>query len=478
MKKFTALIILAALTASQFACGDTAGPQETTSDTTTAETTQAETGIVSRLTPELKAELGLDGYEFNVLLRQEGFDWSLHDMTAEEENGEALNDAVYARNRWLEENCGFGIKVGYSSDTQIGEMRTIISAGDTTYDAFFPSARYGASAAQEGLLYDLNELRYIDFDNGWNRMLLGSLEIDNKLFYASGAISTNSYDGVRMLFFNKTLNEKYKLDDPYQLVREGKWTLDNFNAMAVKTSTDLNGDAKMTVDDQYGLTCQDALGGTTFYYGCGERLTENDKNGKPVITVGSERSTAVYNRIRDMISDKDTCYQGNGAEVMQMFYEGHSLFFSEVLDCAKRMRPYDIDFGILPLPKYDEAQTEYVQFVDGFCLSPVVVAKNAATPERTGWILQAIAEASKEMLVDTYYDLVLTGKALRDDESAEMLDIVVNNFVLDNCDLYSWSGLWNQIKTSMNDGGELSSLVAANRDALGAAIKKTLENIG
>ena len=106
MKKFTVLIILAALTASQFACGDTAGPQETTSDTTTAETTQAETGIVSRLTPELKAELGLDGYEFNVLLRQEGFDWSLHDMTAEEENGEALNDAVYARNRWLEENCG------------------------------------------------------------------------------------------------------------------------------------------------------------------------------------------------------------------------------------------------------------------------------------------------------------------------------------------------------------------------------------
>lgn len=50
------------------------------------------------------------------------------------------------------------------------------------------------------------------------------------------------------------------------------------------------------------------------------------------------------------------------------------------------------------------------------------------------------------MLVDTYYDLVLTGKALRDDESAELLDILVNNYVLDNCDLYSWSGLWELIK--------------------------------
>ena len=478
MKKITALIIFAALTASQFACGDTAGPQETTSDTTTAETTQAETGIVNRLTPELKAELGLDGYEFNVLLRQEGFDWSLHDMTAEEENGEALNDAVYARNRWLEENCGFRIKVGYSSDLNISELQTLISAGDTTYDAFFPSARCGASAAQEGLLYDLNELRYMDFDNGWNRMLLGSLEIDNKLFYAAGAISTNSYDCVRMMFFNKTLAEKYKLDDPYALVLDGKWTLDTFNAMAVKASADLNGDSQMTIDDQFGISWQKNLGGAVFYYGCGEMLTKNDKNGRPVVAVGSEHSTAVYNRIRDMISDTDVYYQGADTDVMPMFYNGQALFFTEVLDCAKRLRPYDVDFGVLPLPKYDEAQKEYVQFVDGFCLSPVVVAKNAATPERTGWILQAIAEASKEMLVDTYYDLVLTGKALRDDESVEMLDIVVNNFVLDNCDLYGWSGLWNQIKTSMNDGGELSSLVAANRDALEAAIEKTLENIG
>ena len=61
MKKFPALIILAALTVSQFACGGTGETQGTTSDTTTAETTQAETGIVSRLTPELKSELGLDG---------------------------------------------------------------------------------------------------------------------------------------------------------------------------------------------------------------------------------------------------------------------------------------------------------------------------------------------------------------------------------------------------------------------------------
>lgn len=56
-------------------------------------------------------------------------------------------------------------------------MKTLIAAGDTTYDAFFPMAREAASAASQGMLLDLNELKYLDFDNAWNRMLLDSLEI-------------------------------------------------------------------------------------------------------------------------------------------------------------------------------------------------------------------------------------------------------------------------------------------------------------
>ena len=277
------------------------------------------------------------------------------------------------------------------------------------------------------------------------------------------------------MFFNKNLVENNRLDDPYQLVRDGKWTLDSFNTMAVMTAADLNGDAEITADDQFGFTWQDALGGTVFYYGCNEMLTKTDKNGTPIVTVGSEHSTAVYDKIVSIISNKDAYYQGSdNDEVMWVFYEGRALFYTEVLDRAKRLRPYDVDFGILPLPKFDETQEEYVQFVDGWCLSPVVIQQNAASPERTGWILQALAEASNDMLVDTYYDLVLTGKALRDDESAEMLDIVVINYVLDNCDLYSWSGLWELIKASMNSGGELSSLVAANKDTLESAIEKHL----
>ena len=73
------------------------GDTTSTGDTTTAETTKP--GIISKLTPGLKEELGLDGYEFNIFLRAEGTTWSLKDVVSDGETGDILNDAVFRLTR-------------------------------------------------------------------------------------------------------------------------------------------------------------------------------------------------------------------------------------------------------------------------------------------------------------------------------------------------------------------------------------------
>ena len=445
-------------------------------DTTPVETTKP--GLISKLTPELKEELGLDGYEFNIFLRSAESKWSLQDVIATEENGDVLNDAVFKRNVWLEENYGFTLTAGYSADTSATELTTYILAGDDSYDAYFPMGRTAGAAASQGLLQNLKEMKYIDFENDcWNQMFADSLEIDGKLFYATGAITTNSYEAVRLFMFNKTLLEKYKLEDPYQLVRDGKWTFDKMNEMASQASADLNGDAQMTVDDQYGLGWQNSVGAQPFFFGAGEMVSKLNKDGLPEFSLDSERFTDIYNKIRDTISNTDVYYNGADEDVLKMFYEERSLFFTEVLNCAKRLRPYEVDFGLLPLTKWDESQEEYIQYVDAWCLSPVVVAKNNSNLDRTGFIIQAIAEASKEYLVEPYYETVLNGKVLRDEESSEMLDIAVNNFVLDNCDIYNWGGIMTTLKDGVFQGADLSSIIAANKSAIEAEIEKTIEAI-
>ena len=139
------------------------GDTTSTGDTTTAETTKP--GIISKLTPELKAEVGLDGYEFNIFLRAEGTTWSLKDVVSDGETGDILNDAVFRRNSWLEDNYGFKLAVGYSADASSSELTTYILAGDDSYDAFFPMGRTAGAAASQGLLQNLKELKYIDLEN-------------------------------------------------------------------------------------------------------------------------------------------------------------------------------------------------------------------------------------------------------------------------------------------------------------------------
>ena len=460
-------------------CGSTGpgttGDNGTTAGGDTTSTETAEPGLISKLTPELKEELGLDGYEFNVFLRAAESTWALKDIVAEEENGETLNDAVFKRNVWLEENYGFKLAVGYSADASASELTTYILAADDSYDAYFPR---GGTAASQGLLQDLKQVKYIDLDNDcWNHMFADSLEIDGRLFYATGAITTNSYDAVRLFMFNKTLLSKYQLEDPYALVREGKWTFDKMNEMATKASADLNGDAQMTVDDQYGLGWQNSVGAQPFFFGAGEKVSKIDKDGLPEFSLESERFTDIYNKVRDTVANHDVYYSGADEDVLKMFYEERSLFFTEVLNCAKKLRPYEVDFGLLPLAKWTEEQENYIQYVDAWCLSPVVIAKNNTNMDRTGFIVQAIAEASKDYLVQPYYETVLNGKVLRDEESSEMLDIVVNNFVLDNCDMYSWGNILTALRDGIANGSDLSSIIAANKSSIEAAIEKTIENI-
>lgn len=483
MKKITFMLVLAMLSG-MVSCGSTGSGQPTDGTTSGGDggdisTEPEKTGVVQKLTDAEKVSLGLDGYEFNVMTRSVDSYWAVFDMSADAETGDTMNDAVYRRNMYLEDKCGFTLKTSYSADSSCSEINTYILSGDDAFDAYFPSARQAGSAATDGLLYDLYTLPRLDLDNDcWNSMFSDTLNYGGKLFYATGAITTNGYDSIRLFMFNKTIAGKSNLADPYEMVRNGKWTIDAFNEMATGAAQDLNGDTEMTLDDQWGMAWQKYIGGVIFYYGSGEFVTTMDSENHPQVAVGGARSTEVYGKIRDMISDKKVYYQGEDADILQAFYDGHSLFLTEVLDAAKRLRPYDVTFGILPVPKYDEAQEEYIQYVDGWCLSPVVVPVNASNPERTGFIIEAIAEESKNYLSAPYYDTVLNGKVLRDDESSEMLDIVLNNFVLDNCDLYQWSGMMDTMKDAMTNGKELASVIASSKSALGNAIKKTTEAIG
>lgn len=493
MKRSLALILAALILTSCFGCSDSETQSETSTpagldnastdaDTSTEsvaeeEETEPDDRVYTNTTAETITSLGLDGYTFNVYLRPEGMEWCLYDLYAESLTGDGLNDAVYARNGLLEEKFGFNIAVTYSSDNNLTELSTLVNAGDTTYDAAFPSAQQAATYAQNDIIIDLNDLDYLDLTSApWDNIYNKTVSYGDSQFFANGEISTNSYRSVRTYIFNKSLQAANQLESPYELVRENKWTVDKMNEMVQTGSRDLDGNGVMDASDQWGFEWQSAMSGHAFFFPFGGTITEKNEENVPVYSLGSEQSMAAYEKVLELLADTNNYYQGSDEEAYSIFDEGRALFLTEGMHTIEELRQSDTDFGIVPAPKLNEAQETYLQYVDSYCPSPAVVPASASNPDRSGFLLQVLAETGSEFIKPEYYDKVLTGKSLRDEESGEMLDIIFRTYVTENAIIYGWGGVGNTLKSGYDSAKGLSSIVASTQKVVSKVIENTTKS--
>jgi len=476
-KTLTLLLLAAMLCSNLFACGSENTVETTDTETTSStETSSAETGLKTIITPELKKELGLEGYEVDILLRNSTSIWSNHDLFIEESTGDVLDDAIYNKNLFLEETYGFTVSLHYSADDVCKELGASVAAQDSSYDLAFPRSSFAATYAQQGYLTDLNSLAYLDLDTPvWSKMFNDHLSLYGKSFFAAGDISINSFETVTGLYYNYDLAEKYQLADPFEMVTNGTWTFDRLNEMATAVAADLNGDGVRDIqNDQYGFASNQV--GLTLYYGANEQIAVKESEDSIILKMGDDRSIDVYDKIVSIISDTDVFKAVADADVPTSFEAGRVLFAPRVIYHLASMRDVDLNFGILPLAKYDEMQKDYVTFTTAWCLSPVVVPITVENPDTMGFIVQAMAEASSDIVKPAYYDICLEGKYVRDEKSADSLDILFSNFILDAADLYAWSSLRGKVKTAMAEVDKnIMSMVASYKDAVEAGIAATLE---
>ena len=203
------------------------------------------------------------GYEFNFLISSnDELGKVKNDIKADEQTGDTVNDARYERNLKTEEKYGIKLSTlecnaGTGGDG-LKKFRASVAAGDASFDAAFMGGYDACVLAQEGMLYDLNSLPYIDLANEWwDQKANADLTIKGRMFYTTGDISTADNDATYVIMFNKTLVKNYGLEDFYQDVYDGKWTLDVFKAAASSVHEDLNGNGEADVEDRFGILIWD-----------------------------------------------------------------------------------------------------------------------------------------------------------------------------------------------------------------------------
>lgn len=435
-KRIFTLCLAALLTASYLtACaGDTT--ETSTSDTTTD---TVETEPVYTL-PE--GDFG--GFDFQILVngnKESG--WDKNDFHAEEMTGDLLNDAMFQRNAAVEEkynvvisdnklegNPGNGMGPGYEA------IATAVMAGDAAYSAATIAGYDACLLVLGSYLAEMSSLPHLDLSQSWwDQNAVADMKIAGKTYFTTGAVSTAINDCTIAVFFNQQVATDYGIDDLYTSVQEGSWTLDKLSTYAEMVSTDLDGDGKMTTGDRFGtITWDDTVMAAVNSTGV-KCATLNDK-GLLELTLYNEKVVNVLDKYTDLTFDKSVSYnyQRDSYDIatpVSMFQNGQSLFFIQLLNLAAEFRNMETDFGILPFPKYEADQTEYHSTVGSwhsmfFCIPSVL-----EDAERTGMVTEALAYYSQEIVTPVYYDQVLSYKYMRDQESVEMLDIILHSRVFD-----------------------------------------------
>ncbi len=426
------------------ACADASEPAaDTVSASDTAPTTQTPGVTEDIAIPDVPADADFNGHTFTFLITgNTENNWQKNDFHAPEENGDVFNDARYRRNLAVEER--FNIKI--ATDEQYGQTKgagsgykTIeksVMAGDTAYDAGMIAGYDCATLAYSGLLYDLCDLPYIDLSQRWwDQRVNEDLTINGKLYYTTGDISTADNDATGAILFNKKIVQDYDLPDPYAMVREGKWTISAMVEMGKGIAADINGDAKYDKNDRYAaIIWDDTMMG--IINAAGVKCATVRDDGTLELTFYNERLLSMFEQYRDAYYDNAQAYAYQRVsyditDPVSMFANDQSLFFFQLLDLVTYFRDMKTDFGILPLPKLDEEQERYYSTVGSwhsvFLCAPAV----QADAERTGIILEALAAESYNTVTPAYYEKTLIGKYIRDDESEEMLDIILSSHVYD-----------------------------------------------
>lgn len=480
-KRLSALILLLALTVTS--CGTTALP-DTAPESDTKPVTDPEN-------KEWYSSLGdrdFGGKSFRVLSRNE-VNWpqAIPEMGSGEETGEVLSDALYNRNRIVEEKFKMKFETEYYDNAE-SSLRSSILANDDIADIAFVSLSSGASLQKEDLLCDLTQSSAFNFDaEYWDQNAVRELSICKKLYLMCGDLTPMTGQGTWAIFFSKDLVDKNNLEDPYALVDSDNWTYEKLYQMSSAVSNDLNGDSVMDEHDQYGLLTQ--YGDVQmFIQAFGENYTKNDKDGIPQLAIGgSARSFDVMETISKLFSDESTLvsdrFGGKYSEYHTVsvqtpcFNEGRALFYVSGILRLFSLRDVDLDFGLLPIPKYDGDQTSYHHTVKPTWGSCVCIPKPAAF-EDAAFILEALAAASHDTVKPAYFSTTLGTKLMRDERSYDMLDVILSTRSYDAMTLYNWGGLIASLNSAISENtGDLASTIESSKQSVTGEIEQMISQI-
>jgi len=448
------LLLMSMLLVPLAACsGDSDKDTDNSKTTTAASTTADPNAITTYLEPldDSLTELDYNGEKIVFLTREEPSESGENDFTeiwVEELSNDPIKDAIYNRNMAVSETLGVEIvNVGKANYTELNQaVNIMVNSGDTTYDVVAGSVFYSTPMISAGYLYNLYDNgidTYLNPENPWwSQYWLKEAEMDDRLYMITGATALTLSRYIFAVYYNKTMAENYNLENLYDVVNRGDWTIDYCTELVSGIYRDLNGNDERDAEDEYGMAINHYEHADMFWSAFDMSLITKDGDGWFELASDKEKISIAFDKVFDLIHTNTGSYDtgdSSGFDIgRDMFSSGSVLLAPLHLHYAesKEFRNMQDEYGIIPVPKYDEAQKEYYTYVhDQY--SVFMVPCTVRDPEMCGAVLEVMAYESYKSLQPTYYNLVLKGRYANDTESRNMLDMITENVKVDSSWIYA-----------------------------------------
>lgn len=396
------------------------------------------------LTPEeLYGEYNLDGQEFVLLIEQRETPYNEFHAEPDEGEGDVINDAIYQRFMRVQDLLKCKVEVLDTEDRySIGTtLRDSITAGTSDYDA----ALLGYSLPtvfSDRYLCDLNTVSTMNLSaDWWDQNAIQDFTINNHLYVATGDISYVNLQGSMIIYFNKQITASSKLPNLYDMVRNNQWTMDKLNEYSTLCTAELTGDDNLTTDDQVGFVGE-ATAMSYFFNAAGERTIYNDGTSLTISPI-TNRFIKAIEAYSDLVGNSaialhDVNYPNSP---ITAFSEGRIAFLCDAVYKSPVLRNMDTDFGILPMPMLNDTQESYYTPVNYYWASYAVIPSNNTRIDDTGVLLDAFAYYGYKLTRPAVYEASFDSKIARDEDSREMMDMILASTTYDIGWLFDFGGL-------------------------------------
>lgn len=425
--KLLSLLLAAVMMSSAFVACSEATSDETVGtaaepSVTETEEIPVEDNYIHDDLPEVK----YDGYNFNVLSCYFYNRDSANLMMFDEMTGDPINDVLFEAKCNVEERFDVAVtwvNGGGTTDCSAA-FRNSVNAQDHSFDLSIGHDTETTSLTKEGMTLNLFELEPFNTDKPWwPENTISGLRIGEKLYCASTYLTYLGLHWTRILTVNKETMENLNIEIPYDMVREGKWTLDALNTIIEGTSQDTNGNGTLEVSDNVAFTS----GSQTWYcmqVGAGIPVYGRDENNYPTLAIDLERVEKYVSIMDRLINGGD--YLASGEFGIDLFRSGKAMIaYTQVGDAYDYYRLSEVRYGFLPTPKLDEMQENYINCcTDMLWAMPKTLVDESA--DRAATIIEAFQCYNYNKVLPVYFEGALKARIADSPDDAEMMQIIAD----------------------------------------------------